>query len=108
MLIDTHCHLDASEFDKDRDIVAHAAFESGVSVIVVPAVERANFERVSRLTEQHAHCAIALGIHPMYVDHAHPEDLSYLADLVAKKQAVAIGEIGPDFFVEGFNRERQE
>ena len=108
MFIDTHCHLDASEFDKDRDVVALAALGSGVSVIVVPAVERANFERVSRLAEQHAHCAIALGIHPMYVDNAQPDDLFYLAELIAEKQPVAIGEIGLDFFVEGCNRERQE
>ncbi|HLD09366.1 MAG TPA: TatD family hydrolase [Methylophilaceae bacterium] len=106
--IDTHCHLDAREFDVDRDGVALAALDSGVSVIVVPAVERANFERVCSLAEQHQHCAIALGIHPMYVDNAQPEDLSFLAELVAQKQPVAIGEIGLDFFVEGFNRERQE
>jgi TatD DNase family protein len=108
MLIDTHCHLDASEFDNDRAAVAFAALQSGVSVIVVPAVERANFTAVCGLSEQHSHCAVALGIHPMYVENAQPEDLTQLADLIAEKRPVAVGEIGLDFFVEGFNRERQE
>ena len=107
-LIDTHCHLDAAEFDADRDAVARSAYNSGVSGIIVPAVERANFDAVCNLAEQHAHCVPALGIHPMYVDNAQPEDLELLADLIEKKQPVAVGEIGLDFFVQGFDRERQE
>ncbi|MCJ9714485.1 TatD family hydrolase, partial [Bordetella hinzii] len=43
MLIDTHCHLDAAEFDADRMAVARQACASGVGAIVIPAVERANF-----------------------------------------------------------------
>ncbi|MEK6297188.1 MAG: TatD family hydrolase, partial [Paraburkholderia tropica] len=43
MWIDTHCHLDAGEFDADRDAVASAARASGVARIVIPAVARENF-----------------------------------------------------------------
>jgi TatD DNase family protein len=113
VFIDTHCHLDAGEFAADRDAVALAALQNGVSMIVVPAVERANFSAVCKLADQHAHCAIALGIHPLYVDGAQADDVQFLAALVEKKlsgakQPVAIGEIGLDFFVEGYIRERQE
>lgn len=113
MFIDTHCHLDAGEFDADRDAVALAALQHGVAMIVVPAVERANFNAVCRLADQHAHCALALGIHPLCVDGAQPDDVPFLAALVEKKlsgtkQPVAIGEIGLDFFVAGYMRERQE
>ncbi len=113
MFIDTHCHLDAGEFDADRDALALAALQKGVSMIVVPAVERANFNAVCNLADQHAHCALALGIHPLCVDRAQPDDVSFLAALVekklsGKKQPVAIGEIGLDFFIEGYSRERQE
>ena len=112
MLIDSHCHLDAPEFDADRDEVAQAAKQAGVDMIVIPAVARENFQQVIDLSNQYTHCRFALGIHPMYVDNAHPSDLSLLKALVsqyiATNKLVAIGEIGLDFFVTQQNRETQE
>jgi TatD DNase family protein len=104
MLIDTHCHLDAAEFNSDRDQVAEQAKAAGVQMIVVPAVEPRNFEQVIALSHQHEHCSYALGMHPLYVESASPSDIKALSDLVAKtlsdeNRLVAIGEIGLDFFV---------
>lgn len=108
MLIDTHCHLDAAEFDADRDMVAKQAFDAGVQRIVVPAVERANFQVVLQLCGQHKQCVPALGIHPMYIANAKPQDLDVLRTLLAAGQAVAVGEIGLDFFVPGHDVALQE
>ena len=114
MLIDTHCHLDAAEFNADRGLVAKAAQNAGISMIVIPAVERANFQQVIDLSHQYSHCSMALGIHPMYVDGAQPSDLVVLKRLIAEQLAaplpkiVAVGEIGLDFFVTQQNRETQE
>ncbi|HZV98163.1 MAG TPA: TatD family hydrolase [Methylophilaceae bacterium] len=113
MLIDTHCHLDAGEFNADRDAVAQSALEKGVRFIVIPAVERANFATVAGLAERHSHCAFALGIHPICVHNASPDDLRFLAETVEtllneNKPLVAIGEIGLDFFIENYDRELQE
>ena len=107
MLTDTHCHLDASEFDADRDDIAQKAFRTGVRQIVIPAVERNNFEAVMHICQQHHHCAYALGIHPMYVDNATPEDLVVLKQYVAQNAPIAIGEIGLDYFVTKLNQTLQ-
>ena len=107
MLIDTHCHLDAAEFSADRDAVAQAALQEGVQLIVVPAVEHSNFATVVQLAADYPHCAYALGIHPLYVARARSEDLESLRVMAESEQPVAIGEIGLDFFVEGYDRERQ-
>ncbi len=112
MLIDTHCHLDASEYDADRDAVRERAFAAGVAAIVVPAVEVANFGAVRALAAGDARIGYALGIHPLYVDRAAEHDLARLRDTIEASlddpAFLAIGEIGLDFFEPGLDRARQE
>ncbi len=112
-LVDTHCHLDAKEFDLDRAQIIQQSVMSGVQMMVVPAVSSDNFKQVAMLAEQNEHCSYALGIHPMFVDDIKPNDITKLDTLVAetllqKNKLVAIGEIGLDFFVTKDNKSLQE
>lgn len=106
-MIDSHCHLDAAEFDSDRDAVHARALAAGVSGIVIPAVERANFGAVAALCRDYAGCHPAYGIHPMYVARAEEEDLQALRDTLQREQAVAVGEIGLDNFIADPDVEKQ-
>ena len=113
MWIDTHCHLDASEFDTDRAEVVARAHAAGVARLVLPAVEVANFGAVRALARgQGGHWGYALGIHPLCVERAAEADLerlrAELAACIGDPGLVAVGEIGLDFFVPGLDRERQE
>ena len=108
MLVDTHCHLDAAEFDADRIAVAAAAIQAGVGLIVVPAVERANFGAVASVCREHAGCGAAYGIHPMYVQRAREVDLDVLRETVLREHPLAVGEIGLDRFVEPRDDAQQE
>jgi TatD DNase family protein len=109
--IDTHCHLDAPEFDADRDAVVARAQAAGVTRLVIPAVAVAHFEATRALAHRHGF-AYALGIHPMYLDDAEDADLERLdqalADARDDPRLVAVGEIGLDHFVPGLDRARQE
>lgn len=115
MWIDTHCHLDAPEFDADRDAVVARAAAAGVGQIVVPAVERGNFEAVRQLAHQHD-LAYALGIHPLFVERAEEDDLHKLREVLdvtirtaqSDPKLVAIGEIGLDHFITGTDLAKQE
>lgn len=106
--IDTHCHLDAAEFGETQAELISNAAAVGVTRIVLPAVERANFEVVHQLGLQHAGCKPAYGIHPMYVGRAQPQDLDVLRQYLESAGSIAVGEIGLDFFVENHDRELQE
>ena len=110
MWIDTHCHLDAPEFAADRDAVEARARAAGVGMLVLPAVEVANFDAVRALAQQHR-LAYALGIHPLCSARAGAGDLERLrAELQARRddpRLVAVGEIGLDHFVPGLDREHQ-
>lgn len=115
MWFDTHCHLDAAEFDADRPCVMADALAKGVTDLLIPAVETANFAAVadlchapadvanSRKTDIHAakalQCWPAWGIHPLYVGRAAPPDLDALRHQIESHRPVAVGEIGLDGFI---------
>ncbi|THF66126.1 TatD family deoxyribonuclease [Pseudothauera nasutitermitis] len=107
MLIDTHCHLDAPEFDADRAQVLAAARTAGVRAFVVPAVQAAHFDDVAALAAAHADVHVAYGIHPLYVDGAQPADLDLLAARLDRGDALAVGEIGLDGYVPAADPQRQ-
>jgi TatD DNase family protein len=108
MLIDTHCHLDAREFDPDRDAVIACARAAGVRRFVLPGVEIGNFDRIAQLSATHSDFRHAFGIHPLYVGGAGPDDLDVVADRLANGDAIAVGEIGLDYFVAGIDPELQQ
>ncbi len=109
--VDTHCHLDAPEFDPDRDAVVARARAAGVGRLVLPAVDVAGFAAVRALAHAHGD-AYALGIHPLYVDRAQDDALERLrAELTIRRadpRLVAVGEIGLDRHVPGLDFDRQE
>ena len=109
--IDSHCHLDAAEFDADRPAVIERARAAGVAMLVLPAVDVASFDRVRALAHEHD-LSYALGIHPLCVDGARDDDLERLREALAAQRddprLVAVGEIGLDHFVPGLDRERQQ
>lgn len=107
-LIDTHCHLDAAEFDADRAAVAARAAAAGLCRIIVPAVARANFGAVASVCREFGVCVPAYGIHPMYVDDSREEDLDALRETLQREPAVAVGEIGLDRFITERDDDRQD
>lgn len=108
MFTDTHCHLDAAEFTADHAEVVAAAQAAGVTRIVVPAVDRASFSRVTNLCRTYPFCRPAYGIHPLFVSAAQPEDLAALREILGSGEAIAVGEIGLDHFVTPRDESRQE
>lgn len=112
MLIDTHCHLDAAEFESDRDAVIVRAVDAGVRCMVLPAVRVSDFSGVAALAQRHSALRYALGIHPLCVDTAQDHDLILLRQAIESALAdtafVAVGEIGLDGFVPVADPQRHE
>jgi TatD DNase family protein len=109
--IDTHCHLDAGDFSRDRAGVRARAAEQGVDHCVLPAVEVANFAAVRDLAHEGGD-SYGLGIHPLCTGRAVEGDLRRLDDALTAARddprLVAVGEIGLDYFVPGLDGPRQE
>lgn len=108
MLIDSHCHLDAPEFDPDRAAVIARARQAGVVQQIVPAIDAASWPKLREV------CALVPGLHPAYGLHplclaAHrPRHLQELRTWIVRERPVAIGECGLDFYIEGLDPQTQQ
>ena len=108
MLIDSHSHLDAPEFDADREAVLARARAAGVRRQIVPAVSATGWGALRALCAREPGLYPAYGLHPMYLDEHRDTDLKTLHEWIAREQPVAVGECGLDFFVEGLDPQRQQ
>jgi len=99
---DTHCHLDAPEFDADREAVVQRAREAGVGLIVIPAVSPQTFAPARDAAHRFGG-AYALGVHPLFVRQVPDDALAWLDAALQRwredPRLVAVGEIGLDHFV---------
>lgn len=105
ILIDTHSHLYAEEFDEDRTAALERALERGIERLLLPAIDSESHERLFALVrEVGGRCRAMMGLHPTSVND-NPrwrEELAlverYLAEPPAGVRFCAVGEIGLDYY----------
>jgi TatD DNase family protein len=108
VLVDSHCHLDATEFDHDRDSVIARARAAGVSRQLVPAVSAASWPKLRDVCVGIDGLFPAYGLHPMYLQEHRDEHLVELDAWIQREHPRAIGECGLDFFVDGLDPQAQQ
>ncbi|MBU3557027.1 TatD family hydrolase [Polynucleobacter sp. Ross1-W9] len=116
MWIDTHCHLDAPEFEGSLDAVIQRASDKYVKAILLPAVKAADCASVKALSHQYSQqipgLVYTLGIHPLYTNQVQEGDIqileNHIIDSLSDSRFVGVGEIGLDYFVEDLDPQRQE
>ncbi|KTF36469.1 TatD family hydrolase [Xanthomonas translucens] len=107
-LIDSHCHLDAAEFDGDRAAVIARAQAAGIAAQVLPAVTAASWPKLREVCTMADGLSPAYGLHPLFLDEHRPEHLPLLGEWIARERPCAIGECGLDLFVEGLDEAEQQ
>jgi TatD DNase family protein len=107
VLVDSHSHFDAAEFDADRAQAHARALAAGVSRQIVPAVDAAGWPKLKAVCAEFPGLFPAYGLHPMYLESHRPEHVRELRDWIERERPVAVGECGLDFFVEGLDAETQ-
>ncbi len=97
MLIDTHTHLDAHQFDEDREEVIERARTAGVHKLINIGFNRETIPTTMALAEQYDFIYAVVGWHPVDSINMLPGDLDWIASLCDHPKVVAIGEIGLDY-----------
>lgn len=98
-MIDTHAHIYATEFDDDRKEMLERTFNRGVSHIFMPNIDESSIESMLALEEAYPKkCLPMMGLHPCYVGASVDQQLYIIEEWLKKKQFIAVGEIGLDFY----------
>ncbi len=107
MLIDSHAHLDSSQFDTDREHVIRRALEANVKIISIATDVASSWKTLEIARKYELRCTA--GVHPHEAEHfTEEETLTQLQKLCAEPEVVAIGEIGLDYFKEYAPRAAQQ
>ena len=97
-LIDTHAHLDGPEFDEDRAAVLARAREAGVGRFIQIGYSAETIMRGMRLFAQDEQVFFTAGIHPHEAGEFSPELMKLVEQALDHPRAVAVGEVGLDYF----------
>ena len=106
-LFDSHCHVDESKFDGDRDAVHLRMREAGVTRYAVIGSDMASSRHAADYAAAHEGCWAAVGIHPHEASGYREGDLDLLTQWVKDEKVVAIGEIGLDYYYDHSPRDVQ-
>lgn len=98
MLFDSHAHVDASQFDHDRELVIKRAQLNGVSYILNPGADFESSANAVALAEAYPFIFAAVGIHPHDAKTLDDNMLALLSHMAKKPCVKAIGEIGLDYY----------
>jgi TatD DNase family protein len=108
-LVDSHCHLDDSKFDEDREQTIERALAVGVTRLLAigTADGPPDLEVAIRLAERYSFIYATIGVHPHDASKATEETFARLRDLATHAKVIAIGEIGLDYHYDFSPREVQ-
>lgn len=98
LLIDSHTHLYLKEFDDDRASMLSSAAQAGVGQLLLPAIDAETHDAMIAMEQQYTQCKAMMGVHPCSVKADYHRELDIAKDWFNKRDFVAVGEIGLDFY----------
>jgi len=99
MLIDTHSHIYLPEFGPDRPEMMTRAYNEGVGLVLMPAIDSATHEEMLKTEMSFQGKTLSMmGLHPCSVKENFIEELKIVKAHFEKRKFVAVGETGLDFY----------
>ena len=107
-LVDSHCHLDFPEFDENRNELIQQCKAENILKFVVPGVSKDTWPRLKNISGQYAEIFPAYGLHPYFLNEHASEHVGQLHTFLKDNSAVAVGEIGLDYYLKDLDKTLQQ
>ena len=98
MIFETHAHYDDKAFDEDRESLIESLPENGIRTVINIGSSLASVKRTVKLMEKYSFVYGAVGIHPSDTGELTEESFTWLKEQCMHEKAVAVGEIGLDYY----------
>lgn len=108
MIFETHAHYDDEKFDEDRSALLSSMQENGIGRIINVSANLESLENTRKLMEEYPFIYGAFGLHPDEVGDLNEDVMARMRELCRMEKAVAVGEIGLDYYWDKENHEKQQ
>lgn len=108
MIFESHAHYDDEAFDSDRSELLSQCQNQGIEYIVNVSASLKSVQTTLELAERYPFIYAAVGIHPDEVGELNEENFAWLKEQCRHPKAVAVGEIGLDYYWDKENHETQK
>ncbi len=98
LIVDSHCHLNFSDFAEDFEAVVQAARDAQVGVMQTICTRMSEFDTIHRIALEHEGIYCSVGVHPCNVHEAELVTVDALVAAAAKPKVIGLGETGLDYF----------
>ena len=98
MIFETHAHYDDEKFDEDRAELLSSMQENGIGRIINVSANLESLENTRKLMEAY----------PFIYGDRNEDVMARMRELCRMEKAVAVGEIGLDYYWDKENHEKQE
>ena len=97
-MIDSHCHINDELYKNKPAEYVKEAEKAGVFQFLVVGFDEKSSELALDIANKNKPCYAAVGIHPSDTKNAKQDDLEKIKELAKSEKAIAIGEIGLDYY----------
>lgn len=108
MIFDSHAHYDDEAFCEDREALLGAMKTNGIGYIVNVGASLKTTKSSLELAKQYDFIYAAVGVHPSETGELREENVEELVQFSRQEKAVAIGEIGLDYYYPEPEKELQK
>ena len=105
--IDSHCHINDSSYNEDRNETLQRMVDAGVNKAMIVSLNKKEYEYSKTINYDGLKFKTSVGVYPGDVDDFSEEELDEIISLFKEDECTAVGEIGLDYHWGKENRDRQ-
>ena len=108
MIIDSHCHLISSRYEKPIKEIIDICMASNIDLLLNIATKEKEFDEILDLSKKYPQIYNSIGIHPHETENLDTNIYNKINQVIKKnKKTIAIGETGLDFYYNHSQKKEQ-